>query len=234
MSKAALLIGINYKNTSHELYGCINDVNDVKKILISHYNFNEENIKIISDDSTDPPTRQNIMNGIDWLIEKNKNGCNGLWFHYSGHGSYILDKNNDETDGYDETIYTVDDKEITDDELKQKLVTKITNDTKLFCFMDCCFSGTQLDLNSNITNNTKVICISGCRDDQTAADAFFKTRWSGAMTTYLLKILKKTEYEVPFRKLIKKLNKKLKKNGFTQRPQLSSNFKIKKHFRIQL
>lgn len=234
MDKAALLIGINYKNTNHELNGCINDVNDVKQVLISQYSFNKKNIKIISDDTTNPPTRQNIMNGIDWLIEKNKNGCSSLWFHYSGHGSYILDKNNDETDGYDETIYTLDNKEITDDELNKMLVQKIVKNTKLFCFMDCCFSGTQLDLKPRQTNNTKVICISGCRDDQTAADAFFNGKWSGAMTKYLLNILKKTKYKIPFRKLIKKLDKKLKKNMFTQRPQLSSNFKIKKHFRIQL
>ena len=87
MNKAALLIGINYINTSHELYGCINDINNVKKILIRQYNFNEENIKIITDDSNDPPTREHIINGINWLVDKNKNGCNRLWFHYSGHGS---------------------------------------------------------------------------------------------------------------------------------------------------
>lgn len=234
MNKAALLIGINYKNTSHELNGCINDINDVKQMLITQYNFNEENIKIISDDSTEIPTRENIINGINWLVEKNKNGCNNLWFHYSGHGSYILDKNNDEIDGHDETICTLDDKEITDDKLDKILVQKIASNTKLFCFMDCCSSGTLLDLSKDKPNEAKIICISGCRDNQTSADAFFNGRWSGAMTKYLLDILKKNEYKVPFRKLIKKLNRKLKRNGFTQRPQLSSNFKIKKHFCIQL
>ena len=42
MNKAALLIGINYKNTNHELNGCINDVKDVKQVLISQYSFNKK------------------------------------------------------------------------------------------------------------------------------------------------------------------------------------------------
>ena len=34
MGKLALLIGINYKNSDNKLEGCINDVNNVKKMLI--------------------------------------------------------------------------------------------------------------------------------------------------------------------------------------------------------
>ena len=33
MKKAALLIGINYINTSYELSGCITDVNNIETLL---------------------------------------------------------------------------------------------------------------------------------------------------------------------------------------------------------
>ena len=40
MVKNALLIGINYKNTSDKLNGCINDINNVRNFLISKLEYN--------------------------------------------------------------------------------------------------------------------------------------------------------------------------------------------------
>ena len=39
MSKFALLIGINYKGTSNELNGCINDVMNMRDVLIKHFGY---------------------------------------------------------------------------------------------------------------------------------------------------------------------------------------------------
>ena len=69
-----------------------------------------------------------------------------LVFGYSGHGSNISDKNNDETDGRDELIIPLDLKQIVDDELKQLIQTYLKKDVTLFALFDSCFSGTMLDL----------------------------------------------------------------------------------------
>jgi hypothetical protein len=69
--------------------------------------------------------------------------------HYSGHGAYVKDENGDEEDGYDETLVPVDyykKGQITDDDVFKKLVSKMPEGATLTCLMDCCHSGTVLDL----------------------------------------------------------------------------------------
>jgi hypothetical protein len=106
--RKALFIGINYFRTSSELRGCIADVRNVHDWLIANYGFKE--ICILTDDSKDPrgqPTRQNIINGMDWLVRGAQPG-DAFFFHFSGHGSRVKDTNGDEADGWDETICPVD------------------------------------------------------------------------------------------------------------------------------
>ena len=52
-----------------------------------------------------------------------------LFFHYSGHGSYILDKDGDEIDGCDEMIVSSDMYSITDDELKSIINDNLNNNS---------------------------------------------------------------------------------------------------------
>jgi len=55
-SKKALLIGINYTNSTHPLRGCINDVHNVRQFLVTHYGFPEtpDRMLILTDDQDDP------------------------------------------------------------------------------------------------------------------------------------------------------------------------------------
>ena len=90
--RKALFIGINYFKTKSELRGCIADVKNVHDWLIANYGFHE--ICILTDDSNDPrgqPTRQNMINGMKWLV---RDACPGdsFFFHYSGHGSRVKDQ----------------------------------------------------------------------------------------------------------------------------------------------
>ena len=67
----------------------------------------------------------------------------------TGHGGYVLDEDNDEDDGYDETIVPVDfatNGQICDDDLYQTLVCALPAGASLVSVMDCCHSGTVLDL----------------------------------------------------------------------------------------
>ena len=60
MSKVALLIGINYRGTAHELNGCINDVENAKEYLLTK-GYSSDNIITLTDDTDLKPTRKNIM-----------------------------------------------------------------------------------------------------------------------------------------------------------------------------
>ena len=161
MIKKALLVGINYIGTPNELNGCINDVKNVNSFLTTNCKFSNENIKLLSDDKDTEqhkPTRLNIENNIKWLTYNNLPG-DILVFHYSGHGGYTIDKNRDETDGKDETLIPLDFQtagEITDDWLFDNLISKIPKDVSLYCFLDCCHSGTAVDLKHNYQSNCKL------------------------------------------------------------------------------
>ncbi|KAI9295035.1 peptidase C14 [Neoconidiobolus thromboides FSU 785] len=151
-SKKALLIGINYIGTDNELKGCINDVMNIKKFLIYKFNFNPNNILVLTDDQVyNPmcmPTRYNILNAMHWLVKEAKAG-DSLFFHYSGHGSQQQDTEGDEEDGYDETILPLDfelNGEIVDDQMNAIMVRHLPFGAKLTCIFDCCHSGTALDL----------------------------------------------------------------------------------------
>ena len=193
MSKFALLIGINYYNTNYQLSGCINDVIMMRKYLMEKRGYLNENILVLRDDSLtfSKPTRVNIINELNKLIGKaNQNNSSEIFFHYSGHGTFSPDRNGDEADRKDEYICPSDLKCISDDEIRIML-EKLNNNTKMYSIMDCCHSGTNMDLPYLFTQingklvliqdnskkyinllNKNIISISGCRDDQYSADVY--------------------------------------------------------------
>jgi len=151
MVKKALLIGINYKGTDAELRGCINDINNIRSILVNNCDYTDNNIRVLTEESSISPTRSNIENNINWLVSNCMKG-DTLIFYYSGHGSSITDRNNDESDKKDEVLIPLDYEKngyITDDWLYQNMAAKIPEGVKLFGFTDCCHSGTMIDLKYN-------------------------------------------------------------------------------------
>ena len=67
----------------------------------------------------------------------------------AGHGGKLRDDNGDEKDGYDETLVPVDYNttgQIRDDDLYKILVAPMAEGVFATCVMDCCHSGTVLDL----------------------------------------------------------------------------------------
>ncbi len=193
--KFALLIGINYyDHPENKLNGCINDIKMMRNYLIQNKGYLNENITVLRDDNTtfEKPTRNTILSKMNQLIEKaNVNNSAEIFFHYSGHGTFQKDKNGDEVDKRDELIVPCDLLMISDDEIRN-IFNKLNSNTTLYTIMDCCHSGTNVDLpyiyNTNkLTkslileqNNTKqynsmlnkkIYSISGCKDTQTSADA---------------------------------------------------------------
>ena len=87
--KLALLVGINqYERLP--LDGCVNDVIMQKLLLIHRFGFNQNDILTLTDQQA---TRQGILDAFeDHLINQAKPG-DVVVFHYSGHGSRVLDPN---------------------------------------------------------------------------------------------------------------------------------------------
>jgi hypothetical protein len=232
--KRALLIGINYTNDkNNELYGCINDVKNIKNRLLTN-GFNESDITVLTDFTELKPTKTNIINELTKLINATED-TDLSFFSISSHGSFIIDVNNDELDGYDEVIYTYDKLDITDDKLKT-IILNLKKGATLFAFFDTCHSGTMLDLTytymdsnnyDNYTENKKnletfgsVIAISGSTDAEISADTVFDDEARGAATNSLLESLKQKP-ECTWRELVINMRNYLKNNGFDQIPQFS-------------
>mmetsp|Transcript_17434 Transcript_17434/g.22799 ORF Transcript_17434/g.22799 Transcript_17434/m.22799 type:complete len:372 (+) Transcript_17434:99-1214(+) len=144
--KRALFIGINYVGQQGELRGCHNDVISMKEYLVGK-GFDE--VKVLMDDgSNEVPNGANIIQAFDWLVAGAEDG-DSLFMHYSGHGGSVRDRDGDEKDGKDETLVPLDyttNGQITDDMIFEHLVLKVPSDCQLTVLMDCCHSGTILDL----------------------------------------------------------------------------------------
>ena len=192
--KIALLIGINYFGTTHSLNGCINDILNMKKMLITKRGYSERDIIVLRDDSVNPkqrPTKNNIISSIYQVIAqcKKEPGLREVWIHYSGHGSNLADADGDEADSLDECIVPSDweDNGVISDDVLQYYLRFIPSRVKCLCLFDSCHSGTVLDLqytyepgsgpetgtwvqkNNKILNNN-IILLSGSRDDQLSND----------------------------------------------------------------
>lgn len=143
MIKKALLVGINkYKIPGANLNGCVNDVTNVRDILLKYFGFDIPNIRLLVDERA---TKSNIISHLNWLVTKAKAG-DKLLFHYSGHGSQIRDMDGDELKDHMDEILCPHDMDwdgvfITDDELAG-IFSSLLNGVKLEVLLDCCHSGT--------------------------------------------------------------------------------------------
>mmetsp|Transcript_22828 Transcript_22828/g.25979 ORF Transcript_22828/g.25979 Transcript_22828/m.25979 type:complete len:336 (+) Transcript_22828:172-1179(+) len=148
-TKRAVMIGINYRGQQGELSGCHNDVKNMVEYLKNKQGFQESNMTILMDDGYHTnPTYSNIMNAYRTLVRTSQKG-DTVFIHYSGHGGRVRDLNGDEDDGFDETLIPVDFKragQIVDDDLCKELVKAMPRGVLVTSLMDCCHSGTVLDL----------------------------------------------------------------------------------------
>jgi hypothetical protein len=144
----ALLIGINeypLLKPRGQLTGCINDVEVMSRTLQGPFGFPGDHVTILRDAEA---TRDGILAAMYGLAERVEKD-DVVVFHYSGHGSRMPDREGDEPDGFDQTLFPYDagraphpNREITDDEIYlwlQKLTALTPHVTLIF---DCCHSGT--------------------------------------------------------------------------------------------
>lgn len=237
----SLFIGINYVGTSYELAGCINDAVDMQKNVSTLYPSIKES-RLITDNTSVKPTKSAILSAINWLVEGLLPGQN-VFLHYSGHGGLIRDTNGDEVSGLDSTLYAINNgtiEQITDDEIRATLVSRIPAGCKCFVVFDCCHSGSAVDLRCTwqalsqevltYTEDKKyaktagqVLFLSGCHDMQVAMDTVNKEgRPCGALTMALIETWKAYGAAIKLKYLLWDVRKFLREYGYEQVPQLTT------------
>ncbi|KAF5858053.1 hypothetical protein ETB97_004922 [Aspergillus alliaceus] len=145
-TRRALLIGID-DYTQKPLYGCVQDVIDMKELLEHHCGFAAANISVLvaarkgdtSRGNEMRPTRENILNAIE-NIAKNATAGDFIYVHYSGHGSRLR-SSVDPRIPYVESLYVLDDGNIEDVEFGNKLDDLSDRGFIVLAGIDCCFSG---------------------------------------------------------------------------------------------
>lgn len=220
--KRASLIGLNYPNTPSQLYGCINDANNMSKVLNKKYHYKT---KVLTD--KDITKNYDVIEILNELIDT---GCRTIFFHYSGHGTQQRDLNGDEIDHLDEVLYSK--KMITDDQIF-KSICRLSPKQTLVMVFDCCHSGTIVDLPYQLKNNRvyynkntakkikgNVICISGCKDSQVSIDVRANSTAYGALTFELIKLFKGKSLKISWKTLYDKLKKNMEMGKYEQIPQL--------------
>jgi len=241
--KKALLVGIDYiDNKEAELNGCVNDAICLQFLLASKFGFTESNMVILTDAATDPqkrPTKANLINAMKWLTGGVQAG-DSLFFSFSGHGAQTTECNADEDHGKNETILPVDYKTaglIKD--LHDLLAKPITLGAKLTCIMDCCHSGTGLDLpyvysenrsrveKSVATKSTQgdVVLFRGCLDPPSSQDSLRKVAFSGVLTFTFWQAVE-SDANLTYGGLLSAMQKFSHAKGFWQSIQLSSGKKL--------
>jgi Caspase domain len=142
---------VSYVGQNGQLSGCHNDCLNMCEYLKNVHGFSSNDMVILMDDAENKyerPTRENILKEFANLAKQSKSG-DAVFVHYSGHGAKIRDDGSDEKDGYDETLVPVDYDQagqIRDDDIFQTLVGPMAAGVTLTCCLDCCHSGSCLDL----------------------------------------------------------------------------------------
>jgi len=147
-NKYALLVGINnYRSDKiSPLAGSINDVEDMRQLLIGKFNFAPENILVLTDAQA---THAAIINAIKSHLIAKVHAGDIVVFDYSGHGSQMKDVTGKMISGLDETIVPYDSRDpegrvfdISGAEL-HPLLTQLASKTENVTFiLDSCHSGT--------------------------------------------------------------------------------------------
>jgi hypothetical protein len=175
--KRGLLVGINYIGTDLELRGCVNDVRNVNKFLLS-IGYLQKNIRRLTDNTIQKPTKQNITTNLINMVN-DANAGDELFFLYSGHGTQITDTSGDElggggvgggaggggggvggvggvgsargVGGRDSVLVPIDfivNGFILDDDIRT-ILSQLKKGVRMTIILDCCNSGTCCDLKYN-------------------------------------------------------------------------------------
>ncbi len=243
--RRALLVGVNKYKMGCDLRGCVNDINELEKILYEQFCFDAIR-KLLDADAT----TANIKDGLHWLKLESTRKDVGK-FGDSSHGSNVEDLS--EPDHLSEVLCPYDFDWSPEHMITDKFMYNYLEDFPgiFYAAFDACHSGDALRniaaprfipnpaLKPNLTKTAfprpehRGILMSGCRADQTSADACIDDRWCGAFSHFRNKVWKAHDYKIANWRLIDETVKLLKKNNFSQEPQLDCLPEFTVHERFQ-
>jgi hypothetical protein len=253
MKKRALLIGINYINMpEYRLSGCIDDICNMRNMLIDAYGYNKSNIIMLRDDAENPimmPTYENIMRELNDIAFSDNDE---IWIQYSGHGTQF--QNVTDKSLMDNVIVPIDfyNSYIFDYDI-YKILLKIR--CRAILLFDCCHSGSVGNLpwtfmmednkknsenngniitvnnNNNTMPNPNIYLLSGCKDNQTSTDGYNRelSQDVGVFSNAFNECLRDSHHKIDIMTLYKNICNNLIANGYSQRPVLSSSTNIPKY-----
>ncbi|OMB86957.1 caspase family protein [Mycolicibacterium conceptionense] len=141
MAKKAVLIGVNrYRVPGNDLRGCVPDVKNMAELLQQRYEFDPDDISLITDFKA---TKEAIETAVTGLVRGARRG-DVLLLHYSGHGSNVPDDDRDESDERDEILCPTDldwNDPLRDDWLRS-VFDGLADGVSLTVITDSCHSGT--------------------------------------------------------------------------------------------
>jgi hypothetical protein len=241
--KKALFIGIEYKSMpSIELKGCANDV------ALSQQKIQElypecEDVRVITDATEVKPTRKNILEAIRWLVSDVKPGQH-IFFHYSGHGGQLVDKNGAQKSVFENCIYPYKGRKlqiILDEEIRKELVEKIPQGSKCFIVLDSRSGNATIELEHSWQTTedhtlyymqnidmphieSKVIVLSTCQpDDADVAHGPIYEQTSGALSSILPLIFGEESGQLEMKEYMWSILRTLQKGGYSKAPYLSAS-----------
>ncbi len=138
----ALVIGIAEYKAVTPLMGPKNDAEEVYDFLISQWGFKQDEVKRLINRRA---RRSSIRAALNGLVRQTNPG-DRVVIYYAGHGSQVRDRNDDETDGLDETLVPYDfeagrqPRQILDDDIYATL--KKLKGRRVILIVDACHSGT--------------------------------------------------------------------------------------------
>lgn len=135
VTKVSLHVGLNYPGTSAELRGCVQDALDWREAAA----FRGFATSLMLDGEA---TKANTVGVLRSLVAPLRSGDHFL-FTYSGHGSWVPDRDGDEADGRDEVLVLADYLDggiLTDDEL-HTIIDGRRRGVKVTIVSDSCHSG---------------------------------------------------------------------------------------------
>jgi hypothetical protein len=250
-TRRAFLVGINnYKpgepvekqlcrkvEKVKNLYGCINDVEAIKGILISRFYFKPENIHVLKNEEA---TRNNILSGIETNLIEEAAPNDVCVFYFAGHGSRVKNSKSNEPDKKDETLVPADwyrgVGDIRDKELKKLFNRILDKKANLTVIIDACHSGSisrgipvKVDYRFMPENECDVaespdkakepaergaLILSASRDFQMAAEIEDENGdCYGLFTWALLKILRSIHFDEPIENILLRVNALMQSEG---------------------
>lgn len=132
--RLALCVGLNYPGTNAALSGCVNDAMDWHEVALN---------KGYSSSIILEPTKSQLVAELRGLVARAGFGTRVL-FTFSGHGTWVPDRDGDEDDGRDEALCLADYASgglLTDDELFS-IIGSRRHGVRWTTLSDSCHSGT--------------------------------------------------------------------------------------------